>query len=213
MRRRGPGYLQRRIVGLLVEADGHALAVADLRRGLGDPDRSNLRRSVRALIRRGSVEEVEVEGRRAVELTEWGLLAATLDGPQEEPDPLAEVRELWREENRLLDERRKRRAEREALWAPPRNDFERWSYPGPVQQGVIAALREHAEPPEEGLPKVEVKRIVGGDAANTRRAIRSLLTRGVIQQTHDGEHLRLPPGSLWWMLPTIYDIQGGELVA
>ena len=39
----------------------------------------------------------------------------------------------------------------------------------------------------------EVKAIVGGDPANARRAIRSLLERGLLEESADGRRIRLSP--------------------
>ena len=54
---RGLGSLQRGICESLAAAEGHELLLRELRRCLGEPDRSNLRRAIRGLLERSLVEE------------------------------------------------------------------------------------------------------------------------------------------------------------
>ncbi|MBA3953119.1 MAG: hypothetical protein H0X57_14725, partial [Rubrobacter sp.] len=54
---RGLGGLQRRVCEVLHAAENGELPLRELRRRLGDPDRSNLRRAIRGLLERGMVEE------------------------------------------------------------------------------------------------------------------------------------------------------------
>lgn len=54
---RGLGSLQRGICESLAAAEGHELPLRELRRRLGEPDRSNLRRAIRGLLERSLVEE------------------------------------------------------------------------------------------------------------------------------------------------------------
>jgi uncharacterized membrane protein len=68
---RGLGVLQRRVCEVLDAAEGNELALRELRRRLGEPDRSNLRRAIRGLLERGIVEELRVGGERRVRLASW----------------------------------------------------------------------------------------------------------------------------------------------
>jgi len=54
---RGLGSLQRGICESLAAAKGYELPLRELRRRLGEPDRSNLRRAIRGLLERSLVEE------------------------------------------------------------------------------------------------------------------------------------------------------------
>ncbi len=65
---------------------------------------------------------------------------------------------------------------------------------GPVQERVLHVLWRDADPVEEGLPVRVVKAIVGGDRANTRRTIRTLLLCQEIEESEDG-HIRLTSGT------------------
>jgi hypothetical protein len=63
--------------------------------------------------------------------------------------------------------------------------------PGPNQRSVLYVLWKYADPVDEGLPVGTVKAIVGGDRSNTRRAIRTLLRRGELEEFEDGKRVRL----------------------
>ena len=52
-------------------------------------------------------------------------------------------------------------------------------------------LWKYADPVDKGLPVGAVKAIVGGDRSNTRRAIRTLLLRGELEESEDGKRVRL----------------------
>ncbi len=56
---------------------------------------------------------------------------------------------------------------------------------------VPEALQESSEPKESGLPVTAVKELVGADRSNARRAIRTLLMRGLIEESEDGRRIRL----------------------
>ena len=60
---RGPGSLQQRICDVLDATDDPELPLRELRRRLGEPDRSNLRRAIRGLLERGILEESTLGGR------------------------------------------------------------------------------------------------------------------------------------------------------
>jgi hypothetical protein len=49
--------LQRDAYEVVYAAENHELPVRDLRRQLGEPNRSNLRRAIRGLLKRGFMEE------------------------------------------------------------------------------------------------------------------------------------------------------------
>jgi hypothetical protein len=115
------------------------------------------------------------------------------------------IRARLREELRALqdarEEEERRRLETEAAASPsiaagPSGvDHEhisgRGRSPGPNQRSVLYVLWKYADPVDEGLPVGAVKAIVGGDHSNTRRAIRTLLRRGELEESEDGERVRL----------------------
>jgi DNA-binding IclR family transcriptional regulator len=177
---RGLGILQHRVCEALADAEDQELPLRELRRRLGDPDRSNLRRAIRGLLERELVEETGPAGVPRVALTFWGHAFAGADtGADLRP---GDTRRVWR--------------------GGPAGGVHWFGFehlpvrdrpPGETQRMVLAALCENAGAPEEGLPVAEVKAIVGGDAANTRRAIRSLLGRGLLEESADGRRIRLSP--------------------
>ena len=75
---RGLGVLQRRVCAVLYAADDQGLALRELRRRLGEPDRSNLRRAIRGLVQREIVEESGSGGERRVLLTVWGYIGLSM---------------------------------------------------------------------------------------------------------------------------------------
>ena len=128
--------------------------------------------------------------------------------PKARPNPRAEFRKRRKELERALAEKRARR-EAEATegpkWFRYEGRFTRRRYPGPMQRCVLAVLWEYADPVDEGLPLIAVKAIVGGDRSNTRRAIRTLLLRGEIEECEDGQRIRLAFATALWftILPPI----------
>jgi hypothetical protein len=69
---RGCGPVQRRILDVLLEYEGWAVETTELKRlASPDADRSNLRRTVRGLLRRGMIHEWSDEGRRTTNSTFW----------------------------------------------------------------------------------------------------------------------------------------------
>ena len=66
--------MQRRVCEVLDAAEGNKLPLRELRRRLGEPDRSNLRRAIRGLLEREIVEEFRYGGKRHVGLTFWGYM-------------------------------------------------------------------------------------------------------------------------------------------
>jgi hypothetical protein len=81
---RGLGVLQRRVCAVLYAADDEGPTLRELRRRLGEPDRSNLRRAIRGLLRREIVEESGSGGERRLALTVWGYigLSTRLTSPE-----------------------------------------------------------------------------------------------------------------------------------
>src|SRR5215212_782261 len=80
---RGLGYLQRRIREVLYAAENQELPLGELRRRLGEPDRSNLRRAIRGLLERGILEEFSRGGEPHVAFAVKGFF-----GPRTRPAPL-----------------------------------------------------------------------------------------------------------------------------
>jgi hypothetical protein len=67
---------------------------------------------------------------------------------------------------------------------------------------------EYSDPLERGLPVTAVKAIVGGNRSNIRRAIRTLLLRGLLDESEDGERIRLSDFAIFrfsrgsdWLIP------------
>lgn len=220
---RGHGTHQRRVVALLSASEEvieKGLPLRALRPALGR-DRSNARRVLLSLIRRGDVEEVACAetGERHLRLTFpaslpilWRLRHPGDEDPLEEEERewrrevetvLAALREKHREEHR---EGRRVHCEREAMWEEPGRP-QRRRPPGPNQLRVIAVLVRYAEDPRLGLPRSAVARIARGPAgegdrlrkANTLRAVRSLVRCGTLQQSKDGERLRLSERLMPWL--------------
>ncbi len=204
---RGPGSRMRAVVDRLsadAESRLEGLPRAALRPALG-PDRSNGRRVIRDLIRRGAVEWVTNPntGERRLKLEFWACVAAVIkrEPVDDEPDPIEEAREHRRQVEAALadiraEEREKRRAlaaREESLWEEPGRPFSRRSSPGPNQLRVIGVLVRYADDPQMGLPRSVVRQIacVAGEKANILRAIRDLTRRGTLEKSKDGERLRL----------------------
>lgn len=206
---RGPGQLQRSIVRKLDAAKDQELPIRELRRSLGNSDRSNFRRAIRGLLERDMIEEIGKGVGSRVKLAMRGRMAAYamkhLSKPR--PDPRKELRrkrnELWREFVEAKWESQRLRREKAARY-PQWLSYERRSgrKHGLTQLRILAALWYCADPLDAGLPVRTVKAIVGGEKANTRRAIRNLILRGDLDQTPDGERIRLSEGLLdeYWKM-------------
>jgi hypothetical protein len=197
---RGPGILQRRVCEVLLAAEGQELPLRELRRRLGEPDRSNLRRAIRGLLKRGLVEEARSGMECSVKLASWGI--SWIHTPPEISRSVLAERRAWWKEARELEEAReeeKRRLEAEGpRWIGYRHHFVRRRRRGPTQTRILSALWEYAEPLNEGLPVSVVKAIVGGDRSNTRRAIRMLLLRGWLDESEDGDRIRISQSGARW---------------
>jgi DNA-binding IclR family transcriptional regulator len=199
---RGLGYLQRRIREVLYAAEDQELPIRELRRRLGEPDRSNLRRAIRGLLERGVVEESRSSGKRRVALTVFGYVGAglSLAPPRRPPASAAAALE---EARRVLREATAAEAAARAGWVRHERRLVRGRLPGETQRRVIFVLHEYAEPVEEGLPVTVVKAIVGGDRSNARRAIRTLMFRGWLEESADGRRVRLSGFAASFMAPTL----------
>lgn len=203
--------MQRRVCDTLNAAEGTELPLRELRRRLGEPDRSNLRRGIRGLLKRGLVEESRSGEERRVKLTFWGVVFAH---PLPKVPRRVSIHTKLKEEMRALkeareEERRRLEAEAEAAegprWIGYEHRFVRRRFPGPTQTRILSVLWEYADPLDEGLPVTAVKAIVGGNRSNTRRAIRTLLLRGLLDKSEDGERIRLSYSAAlrfsWWFPP------------
>ena len=62
---------------------------------------------------------------------------------------------------------------------------------GETQRLILGALRRYANPPQVGLPLSIVKVLVDADRSNFRRAVRTLLLRGLLEESEDGGRVRL----------------------
>jgi hypothetical protein len=200
---RGLGALQRRTCEVLYAAEGHQLPLRELRSRLGEPDRSNLRRAIRGLLRRGLVEVPRSDGGRCVGLTSSGLLRMRPPPVRDlQRPPIHIVGPSLRERLRAIleaGEEERRRQEAEVAASPAvgssRDGNEHGSGrrrpQGPTQNRVLYVLWKYADPVDEGLPVSTLKAIVGGDRSNTRRAIRTLLLSGELEESEDSERVRL----------------------
>ena len=203
------GIKQREIMAALGETES-GLFPFEIRKRIGSTDRPSTRKSIRSLEGRGLVES-ENDGR--IHLTIWGKLCLSFQNLPDEPDPVKEWRREIRECEAALrseiEEGRRRYLEEEARWKHPEPTYERRRWPGGANQlRVIAVLVRYAQDPQWGLPRVSVRRIAGGEKANILRAIRTLIKRGTLQETKDGERLRLRPSFdsfLWDIAPDLID--------
>lgn len=80
---------------------------------------------------------------------------------------------------------------RSQRWVRYEHRFVRTRALGEMQRRVLGVLQQSTEPGEDGLPVTLVKEIVGIDRSNARRAIRTLLMRGLIEESEDGRRIRL----------------------
>lgn len=201
---RGLGILQRRICEVLYAIEGNELSLRDLRCQLGEPDRSNLRRGIRGLLKRGLLEELRVGEQRRVKLSFWGVIFAH-SPPRIPRRSRVSPHTKLRREMRMLEEAREeeqRRLETEvgkgSRWIGYEHRFVRRRHPGQTQLRILSALWEYADPLNEGLPVSAVKAIVGGNRSNMRRAIRTLLLRGQLDESEGGDCIRLSHSAARW---------------
>lgn len=200
---RGLGILQRRVCETLLNArDGYGPSLRELHRWLGGPDRSNLHRGIEGLLRLGIVEDSLSGGERRFRLTFLGALQTQLEVEnRDHAGPPRPRRATRRERERAAVPGEERGGpEREGPggrgWVshetPP---LLRNRPPSETYKRILFVLWEYARPWEEGLPVAVVKEIVGGDRSNTRRAIRTLLLRGKLEESEDGKLIRLSPSA------------------
>ena len=107
-----------------------------------------------------------------------------------------------------LKEAREKKAAERPKWFRYHHRFVRNRLPGQTQRRILSVLWEYSDPIDEGLPITVVKAIVGGDRSNTRRAIRALLFRGLLDESESGERIRLSSIAAsrfslvgFWMIP------------
>lgn len=174
---RGLGVLQHRVCEALEEAEGNELPLRELRRRLGDPDRSNLRR-IRGLLEREIVEEPASRGEPSVALSDWGYVSADAR-PDDHP--------AWG--NKVRFERGKSAGG--TRWFVCGHRFVHGRSLGLRQRRILAVLRERSDPLDEGLPVAVVAAMVGGGRANTGRAVRRLLLCTLLEESEDGGRIRL----------------------
>ena len=199
---RGLGNLQRRVCEVLYAAGNGELPLRELRRRLGDPDRSNLRRAIRGLLERGMVEESDLSGEQRVALEVWTYIAMG-DRPAflaVRPDPThgGAGRPRGATEDAPEHVRRRPLPGRPGRpgWFRYEPSFARDRPLGETQGAILGALHRYAKPPQEGLPVTSVKMLVGADRSNLRRAIRTLLLRGLLEESEGGERVRLSPSGV-----------------
>jgi hypothetical protein len=193
---RGLGVLQRRVCEVLDGAEGNELALRELRRRLGEPDRSNLRRAIRGLLEREIVEELRVGSERRVRVASWAHVSRK---PATEPSrpraarrtrppaPERALKEAMEEARRLP----RLEAAEGTMGMGSRRRLVRKREVGETQGRILGALWHYSDPLEKGLPVTAVKAMVGGDRSNTRRAIRTLLRNGSLAELEGGECVRL----------------------
>jgi hypothetical protein len=92
---------------------------------------------------------------------------------------------------RALEEERRMLDLEESRWISYEPHLERLRSLGPMQTRILSVLWKYSDPVKDGLPVTAVKAIVGGNRSNTRRAIRTLLLRGLLEKSEDGERIRL----------------------
>ena len=107
-----------------------------------------------------------------------------------------------------LKEAREKKAAERPKWFRYHHRFVRNRLPGQTQRRILSVLWEYSDPMDEGLPVTVVKAIVGGDRSNTRRAIRALLFRRLLDESENGERIRLSSIAAssfslmgFWMIP------------
>jgi hypothetical protein len=187
-------------------AEHQELPLRELRRRLGEPDRSNLRRAIRGLLERRILVEFSRIGEPHVAFAVKGYFGISM-WPASSGIPPAfadtgnsEKERAVRKEWPVSASRRPSvRAARKQRWVRYEHRFVRNRAIGEIQMRVLAALQESSEPRESGLPVTVVKGIVGTDRSNARRAIKTLLMRGLIEESEDGASASL----CWALLPPL----------
>jgi hypothetical protein len=192
--------LQRRICDVLYAAENGELPLRELRRRLGEPDRSNVRRAIRGLLEREIVEESDSGGEHRVGLTVWSYIGMSVRPMP--PEGLSTSRTASREQARAAEdgpdvglEAARRGRQAGTVQGPGGLGYE---YPsrlnpplGETQRTILGALRRYAKLSQVGLPLTLLRALVGADRSNFRRAVRTLLLRGLLEESEDGRRVRL----------------------
>ncbi len=196
---RGIGSLQRRIVLAFEDVASREAPSRELRRGVGDPDRSNFRRAIRSLLSRGMVEEIGSGAGARIKLTQCGFLYLFALTYEPEPEPEDEFARSCREWEQFVRDFKAAKAEERRLRREKAALYPDWlgrgtldyREPGPIQRQVQHVLWYYSDPLDAGLPIPVVKAIAGGDRSNLRRAILSLHDRGCLDMTLDETRVRI----------------------
>jgi DNA-binding IclR family transcriptional regulator len=206
------------VISVLFEASREGLPVGEIKARLAT-DRSNARRAIRTLVSRGKVEQFESGGERRLrlapqyyrllfirkalamtptEVCKTGQKTARRDGYRVEVEAKAAARAAARAEEQ-------RRVEAEIAagrgWIRYERPFARRHRRGPVQDRILHVLWRYSCPSlDEGLSVRALKAVLGGDRSNQRRAIRTMLERGELEEREDGERVRLAGHTVIWFL-------------
>ena len=192
--------MQRRICDVLYASENGELPLRELRRRLGEPDRSNVRRAIRGLLEREIVEESGSGGERRVGLTVWSYIGMSVRPVP--PEGLSTPRAASGEQARAAEdgpevgpETGRRSRQVGTAQGPGGLGYE---YPfvldrplGETQRLILGVLRRYSYPPQEGLPLSIVRALVHADRSNFRRAVRTLLLRGLLEKSEGGRRVRL----------------------
>ena len=188
--------MQRRICEVLEGAEAYELAPRELRRRLGEPDRSNVRRAIRGLLEREIVEESRAGGERRVGLASGAR--AYRKPSSDYSRPRARRQTLTGDSKRVMEEALEEVRRTSGAGAVEgqgglrfRRRPGRRREVGGTQGRILGALWWYSDPLERGLPASAVKAMVGGDWSNARRAVRTLLENGSLVAMEGGERLRL----------------------
>jgi predicted transcriptional regulator len=191
------GPLQHRVCDVIDAAEDQEVPLRELRRRLGEPDRSNLRRAIRGLLERGILVEFFRREEPHVAFAVKDYFGISMWPASGNPTAFADTgnseneRAVRKEWPVSASRRPSVRAARKQRCVRYEHRFVRNRALGETQMRVLAALQESSEPGENGLPVTVVKGIVGADRSNARRAIRALLMRGLIEESEDGRRVRL----------------------
>lgn len=196
---KGIGQLQRRIVLAFEGSAKQEIPSRELRRGLGDPDRSNFRRAIRSLLSRGMVEESGSGADARIKLTQRGFFCLFALTYEPGPEPEDEFAKSCREWEQFVRDFKAAKAEERRLRREKADLYPDWlgtgildyREPGPLQRQVQHVLWYYSDPLDAGLPITVVKAIAGGDRSNLRRAILSLHDRGCLDMTLDETRVRI----------------------
>ena len=193
--------MQRSICVVLCDSAEGELPLRELRRRLGEPDRSNLRRAIRGLLEREILEETSPVGEPRVALTVWSYIGmiTQLASPEGRQAFITGSRETERAAGCGAKTGRRRRQAGTGGGSEGFRHGHRSVHNRPLgetQRLVLEALHRHTRSPQRGLPVIFVRTIVDADRSNLRRAIRTLLLRRLIEELDDGRRIRLTPSGV-----------------